>query len=741
VKAWRPGERVAGYELLEQLGAGGMGVVFRARHLETNALYALKTLLYADEEDTLRLEREGQAMARLEHPHVLSVHSLDRAGGRPFLVAELAVGGDLEGRLAGPMPWRAGAELVAKLAEGVAYAHAAGVLHRDLKPQNVLFDAEGVPKLADFGLARLSGRSRLTETGTVMGTPTYMAPEQAMGSEAGPAADVYSLGAILYRCVSGRVPILPSGGALALLARVQEEVPPLLDSLADVPPALAALCARCLAKEPERRPSAAELAQALGEVDAQPASPRLPLIAVSLLGLVALGLAGAAALRPQSTAPEQAPTSTSTPTPTPTLAQSSPPPPVKKVLFRLDSQKRLGPALKTMLSALSLDPGQLARARRTSEPELYEWIRREEGTAGGPRFDVKGQALPAQVCRVELARLGHVGPYVQLGTDEVSNTWDDRVKLWKSALCFADTTALRHLAPKLIKQRLANSCTYFYLAIVHDLTTKAESVGPWLKKRSDQWKGLKELTPEKAWRSLWPSTKGGTWARARRALSSDPFEAVEVYLDLLEEGPQPEAPFIELMRAAEMAWMPWLVLKGASQGTGLPYPARERPKAELLRQADRVLERVEWAQGYYLRAYLRVAPGSFDQRMTFEPGPRDRVLADLKLALQLQPDCRAARVFEAAVLKESDPATYRKRILWLAYSARKRNWGLFMDQLRAHLEDELDAKRMTEAECLEALGPRMLALKDLATDHFKGAIAQRLVHFLQRLHGKPADAR
>jgi len=246
-----------------------MGVVWRARHAATGVPYALKTLAGgADAELLLRLRREGEAMARIgDHPHVARVHTCGQAAGRVYLVTELLTGGDLEARLAGgSLAPAEAARLVADLARGLGRAHQAGVLHRDLKPANVLFDADGTPKLVDFGLARLAGADSLTESGTVMGTPAYMAPEQVdpARGEPGPPTDVYGLGAILYACLAGR-PAFAHRKVVALLQAVLHEEPPRLRQLrADVPAALERVCRRALAKDPrERYPSAEALGEAL----------------------------------------------------------------------------------------------------------------------------------------------------------------------------------------------------------------------------------------------------------------------------------------------------------------------------------------------------------------------------------------------------------------------------------------------------------------------------------------------
>src|SRR3954469_22050331 len=225
---------VPGYEVEAVLGHGGMGVVFRARHLRLNRLVALKMALagaYAGPHERERFQREAEAVAALRHPHVVQVHDVGEAGGRPYFTMEYVEGGSLAEKLAGaPQPAWWAAQLLAPLAGAIQAAHQAGIVHRDLKPGNVLLTADGTPKISDFGLARrLGGEPGLTRTGLALGTPSYMAPEQAEGKTdaVGPAADVYALGAILYELLTGRPPFraeTEAGTIQQVLA--QEPVPP-----------------------------------------------------------------------------------------------------------------------------------------------------------------------------------------------------------------------------------------------------------------------------------------------------------------------------------------------------------------------------------------------------------------------------------------------------------------------------------------------------------------------------------
>jgi serine/threonine protein kinase len=206
---------VHGYQILGVLGRGGMGVVYKARHLALKRTVALKMVLagaHAGLHERARFRLEAEAVARLQHPNIVLIHEVGEADGHPYCALEFVEGGSLAGRLGGkPLPVREAATLVETLARAMQLAHSRNVVHRDLKPANILLAADGTPKITDFGLARqLDNDSGATLAGAVMGTPSYMAPEQASGGshEAGPAADVYALGAILYACLAGRPPFL-----------------------------------------------------------------------------------------------------------------------------------------------------------------------------------------------------------------------------------------------------------------------------------------------------------------------------------------------------------------------------------------------------------------------------------------------------------------------------------------------------------------------------------------------------
>jgi WD40 repeat protein/tRNA A-37 threonylcarbamoyl transferase component Bud32 len=265
---------VGEYDILGEIGRGGMGVVYKARHRRLGRTVALKMLLrgaYAEPEEKARFRAEAEAVARLQHANIVQLFEVGEHDGgdgqpRPYITLELVDGESLSTRMAGrPQPPRAAAAWVEAVARAVQFAHDRGVVHRDLKPSNVLLAADGQPKLCDFGVAKLlTGSDLKTLSGAVIGTIEYMAPEQAAGAVVGPPADIYALGAILYTALTGRPPFQGTNALVALeQVRSREPVPPrLLVPL--VPRDLNTICLKCLEKKPAARyPTAAALADDL----------------------------------------------------------------------------------------------------------------------------------------------------------------------------------------------------------------------------------------------------------------------------------------------------------------------------------------------------------------------------------------------------------------------------------------------------------------------------------------------
>ena len=257
---------LVGYEILNELGRGGMGVVYKARHRTLKRLAALKMILggeHVSPAHRLRFLAEAQALARLNHPHIVRVYESGELDGSPYIALELIEGGNLSDHLRKTkLTDKQVAELLEVLAWGVQAAHAAGVIHRDLKPSNVLMRLDGTPIITDFGLAKdLAADAGLTNSGAVLGTPAYMAPEQAQGrTDIGPAADIYALGAMMYECLTGRPPFQGTSMELVLAQVMDKPLPP-TRVRPGIAPALEAVCLKCLEKDPaDRYATAGELA-------------------------------------------------------------------------------------------------------------------------------------------------------------------------------------------------------------------------------------------------------------------------------------------------------------------------------------------------------------------------------------------------------------------------------------------------------------------------------------------------
>jgi serine/threonine-protein kinase len=331
------------YELTELVGTGGMSSVYKAHDTLLERNVALKILHdhYADDDEFVeRFKREARMAAQLSHPNIVTVIDRGQAAGRQFIVFEYIDGENLKERLvrAGRLPVEEALDLGLEIAHGLAYAHQYGLVHRDVKPQNVLLNGDGRAKVTDFGIARsLDVEHGVTQTGTVLGTSNYIAPEQASGQHVDAQTDVYSLGVVLYELLAGDVPFPGENFVSVAMKHVNEPPPNLLEVRGDVPPRVALAVDRALEKDPSRRfPSmdafAAELAGCLAEVDGADGSgeatmivpaaagarrPRrrrswtLPLVfaglAVLAIGAVVVGLA---ALRDRNEKPTPVPVST-----------------------------------------------------------------------------------------------------------------------------------------------------------------------------------------------------------------------------------------------------------------------------------------------------------------------------------------------------------------------------------------------------------------------------------------------
>ena len=250
---------VAGrYELVELIGKGGMSSVFKAHDRLLDRTVALKILhphFTEDEEYVERFRREARSVAQLSHPNIVTVIDRGEDEGRQYIVFEYVEGENLKQLLerTGPMPVRDALVMALQMARALAFAHGRGLIHRDVKPQNVLLNADGQAKMTDFGIARSVDVQGVTITGTVLGTSEYIAPEQARGEQVDAQTDVYSLGVVLYELLTGGVPYDGDNFVTVALRHVNEPVPNLLERRPDAPPRVAMAVERAMAKDSDER--------------------------------------------------------------------------------------------------------------------------------------------------------------------------------------------------------------------------------------------------------------------------------------------------------------------------------------------------------------------------------------------------------------------------------------------------------------------------------------------------------
>jgi tetratricopeptide (TPR) repeat protein/predicted Ser/Thr protein kinase len=256
------GKTISHYKILSKLGEGGMGVVYKAEDLTLGRTVALKFLppdSVAREEDRARLVHEARAAAALLHPNICPVHEIAEDEGRTFIAMAHIEGRSLKDRISeGPLPLDEALSIARQIGDALAAAHAKGIIHRDIKPANVMLTPDGRPMLMDFGLAKVSGATKLTRTGTTMGTVAYMSPEQVQGREADHRSDVWALGVVLYEMVSGRVPFKGEYEAALVYGIMNEDPAPLAPARSDIPAGFDGIVAKALDKDPERRYQSAE---------------------------------------------------------------------------------------------------------------------------------------------------------------------------------------------------------------------------------------------------------------------------------------------------------------------------------------------------------------------------------------------------------------------------------------------------------------------------------------------------
>ncbi|MCO5168553.1 MAG: serine/threonine protein kinase [Planctomycetes bacterium] len=431
--------RLGAYEVEAELGRGGVARVLRGRHVETGAVHALKVLEHVTTaEEAARFRREAEALARLDGAGVVAVHALWVEDRRMVLAMDLMPGGTLRARLARPWPWREAAALVVGLARTLQGAHALGLVHRDVKPENVLFDDEGRPRLADFGCARDLAAESLTATGAAPGTVAYMAPEQLEGRRVDGRADVWALGVLLHELVAGRRPF-EAGSPLALLSAITSGTRPRRS-----PRPLAEALSRALVVDPAARADAGALADALeaalaGRSDA-PRGAWLVAAALGGLALAAVALARGGAPpppAPDAVAPPAAPEVGST---TPDVGAPAAPDDAPEVGPPEGDAPATSPAAVDLDALLAAIPGPVLPSERDLSA-VYQ-----------PNLRYVDPEKAARVCRVAIEGGG--------GALEVSMAWhvlgcliDDGAAFDRdpaaALACFGRAAALGHAGAKI----------------------------------------------------------------------------------------------------------------------------------------------------------------------------------------------------------------------------------------------------------------------------------------------------
>ncbi|MEZ4414222.1 MAG: protein kinase [Gemmatimonadota bacterium] len=256
------GEQIGRYRIESELGRGGMGVVYRATQVTLNRTVAVKMLprQMADEENLERFRREAQTLAQLAHEGIVHIYDVEEHEGSHFIIMEFVGGGSLGGVIQreAPLPPHRAVEITAQVASALSAAHRRGIIHRDIKPDNILFDDQGRPRLTDFGIAHMRDANSKTKTGVMLGTPYYMSPEQARGKPVTPASDLYALGVLLYEMLSGEVPFQGEDAVAIAIQHIQQEPPSLAERAPGTPAELVAVVSRLMAKDPEQRYATAD---------------------------------------------------------------------------------------------------------------------------------------------------------------------------------------------------------------------------------------------------------------------------------------------------------------------------------------------------------------------------------------------------------------------------------------------------------------------------------------------------